>query len=290
MSLIRSQRTIGHSVTVEGFGYWSGSDVRLEFRPAPVGAGISFVRDDLGPMARVRATPENRIEIPRRTCLRDGNVQVDMVEHVLATLAGLQIDNCEIGVTQAEMPGCDGSALAFVEALDSAAIDEQGVVVEQLEVTERIRLNYGESWIEAQPVEDESFHLDVTVDYPSDPVIGNQKISLAMTPDAFRREIAPCRTFLLEREALALVESGLGKRVTSQDLLVFGESGPIENQLRFTNECARHKALDVVGDLALAGYELVGRIVAYRSGHRLNAELARELVKRFRGAALKASA
>jgi UDP-3-O-acyl N-acetylglucosamine deacetylase len=291
MTFIRQQRTIRRPVAVLGFGYYTGKDVRVEFRPAPAGSGINFVREDLGLGARIPVCCENRYEVPRRTCLRFGNAHVEMVEHILAALNGLQIDNCVIAVDQAEMPGCDGSAMAFVAAVESVGAVEQGVDVNRLEITEHVALTSGDMRIEAFPGNGDTYTLDYTVEYPNDPAIGYQVACLEVTPDLFREEIAPCRTFVLQREADEMLRAGLGKRVRSHDLLIFGDNGPVNNRLRFGNECARHKALDVIGDLALTGCEIVGHIVAYRSGHRLNAAFAQELERRFAGATtLKASA
>jgi UDP-3-O-acyl N-acetylglucosamine deacetylase len=290
MNFTRSQRTIRQPIAVLGFGYHTGRDVRVEFRPAPAGSGITFVREDLGAEARIPARAENRIEIPRRTCLQVGAARVEMVEHVLAALAGLEVDNCEVRVDAAEMPGCDGSAMAFVAAVESVGRTTQEARVKRLEITEHVVLESGDCRIEALPVDDESYSIEYTLDYPQDPVIGYQVADLEITPHSFVTEIAPCRTFLLQREAEQLAGTGLGKRVRSEDLLIFDERGPVNNRLRFENECARHKALDVIGDLALTGCELVGRIVAYKSGHRLNAMLAQELVRRFAGVPLRISA
>jgi UDP-3-O-acyl N-acetylglucosamine deacetylase len=290
MSYVRLQRTIRRPVAVLGFGYHTGQDVRVEFRPAPVGAGITFVREDLGLDARVAAHCDNRIEVPRRTCLEVDGVRVEMVEHILAALAGLQVDNCEVRVDRSEMPGCDGSSMAFVAAIESVGTVEQGAEVNRLEITEHVSLSHGDMIIEAFPSPSDSYSVEYTVDYPQDPVIGYQVATVEVTPEIFREEIAPCRTFVLQREADEMLRAGLGKRVGSHDLLIFGDSGPVNNRLRFDNECARHKALDVIGDLALTGCEIVGHVVAYRSGHRLNAAFAQELLRRFASVTLKASA
>ncbi|MBC7337606.1 MAG: UDP-3-O-acyl-N-acetylglucosamine deacetylase, partial [Clostridia bacterium] len=125
MLSFRSQQTIARPVAVEGFGYWSGEDCRVEFRPAPPNTGVVFVREDLRHRPRIPARLEYRIEMPRRSCLEYRGVRVEMVEHVMAALGGLQIDNCEVAVTAPEMPGCDGSALPFVEALLAAGIIKQ---------------------------------------------------------------------------------------------------------------------------------------------------------------------
>ena len=281
MSSVCLPQTIRQPVCVQGIGYWSGEPVRVEFRPAPAGSGIVFVRDDLGPEARVAAAVENRIDVPRRTNLVEGQVRVDMVEHVLAALAGMGIDNCEVGVDSQEMPGCDGSSKAFVDALESVGSVAQAGTVPQLVVTESVRAEAGDSWIEAHPPLGDEFCVRYELSYAHEPVIGEQVAEVELTPATFRSEVAACRTFILEREAVELRRRGLGEGVTNRDLLVFGNEGPLENSLHFSNECARHKLLDVVGDLALTGHRIAGRVVAHRCGHRLNAELAGELLKRF---------
>ena len=151
MSAARRQRTISRPSIVEGFGYFSGRDVRVEFRPASVGTGVTFVRRDLEPKAKIPARPELRIDVPRRTTLAADGAHVEMVEHILAALAGLAVDNCEVWVDAEEMPGCDGSALPFVEALDAAGIVEQGAPVRRLVVDRTIRVGDQNKWIEASP-------------------------------------------------------------------------------------------------------------------------------------------
>jgi len=285
-----NQHTIAGRATVAGYGYWYGKDVRIEFRPAAAGSGVTFVRSDLGPAARVPALVEYRTEAPRRTNLRRGRAEVEMVEHVLAALAGLGIDNCEVWTNQAEMPGCDGSAAAFVDALLRARVVDQGVPARRLRVTEPMRVCEGECWIEARPAIDDAWEVEFQLEYAGHGAIGRQFARTAVTPERFRTELSRCRTFLLASEADQLRRQGLGERVTMQDLLVFGASGPIENALRFPNECARHKALDLVGDLALCGRRVSGSFVAHRSGHRLHGELTRRLVEKFAEAPLRASA
>ena len=128
MDSSRRQCTISRPAVVEGFGYWSGRDVRVEFRPAAADTGYVFVRTDLASPVRIPASIEHRVESPRRTTLRSGGAEVAMVEHVLAALGGLQVDNCEIHVDAAELPGCDGSSRPFVQALDAAGIEPQDAV------------------------------------------------------------------------------------------------------------------------------------------------------------------
>lgn len=279
MSVARRQRTLARPTAVTGFGYYSGRDVRVEFWPAMEGAGITFVRHDLGAMARVPATVELRTDVPRRTNLSREGVDVEMIEHVMAALAGLRVDNCEVWVDAPEMPGCDGSALAFVEAIDAAGVVEQRAPVRQVVVSERVRVGDSDAWIEAQPSRTAGLSVSFDLDFGTGGAIGRQIFAVDVTPDTFRRELAPCRTFIQEELARAMTAQGIGQRVTPSDLLIFGPHGPIDNKLRFADECARHKALDVVGDLALTGCEVIAHIVAFRSGHRLHAELAKRLME-----------
>ena len=276
----RGQQTIATTAVVEGFGYWSGDDVRVEFRPAAPDTGIVFVRGDLTPVVRVPAEVAYRIETPRRTTLTSGPGSVAMVEHIMAALSGLQIDNCEVWIDRSEMPGCDGSSQPFVAALDRAGIVPQAALRPLLMVTETTRLGDADHWIEARPSTDGQTRLRYRLDYSGrSAAIGRQTAEFVITPDTFRRELAACRTFMLEEEATWLLSQGFGTRVTTSDVLIFNDDGPIDNELRFENECVRHKVLDMVGDLALAGCDLLGHIIAHRTGHRLNAELLKVLIR-----------
>jgi UDP-3-O-acyl N-acetylglucosamine deacetylase len=274
----RNQRTIAQTAVVEGIGYWSGRDVRVEFRPAEADTGVVFVRGDLAEPAYIPARVEHRIESPRRTTLSCGGASVEMVEHILAALAGLQIDNCQVWVDQPEMPGVDGSSGPFVAALLEAGTVVQTSPRSRLVIRETTRLGDEESWIEANPTTKAGLSVRFRIDYGRDNAIGRQTYQLDITPETFLAELAPCRTFLLKHEADSLVALGLGQRATHKDLLVFGEEGPIDNELRFEDECVRHKMLDLVGDLALAGCDVIGTITAHCSGHRLNALLTAALL------------
>ena len=280
---LRCQNTIAGEATVSGFGYWNSKDVTVTLRGAPEDAGISFVRTDLNPSARIPARVEHRIESPRRTVLSKDGVNVEMTEHVLAALAGLQIDNCDICVDGPELPGLDGSSMAYVEAIQSAGVQPQTAVRPRLVVTENTRINDDDGgWIEARPLgkrECLGMHVQYRLDYGINHIIGRQTFRATIQPESFIAEIAPARTYLLKEEADWMRQQGLGTRVTYQDLLVFADpEGVLENELRFEEECVRHKILDVVGDLALSGFDLIGNFVAYRSGHRLNAMLVKALL------------
>lgn len=274
----RQQRTLAQTCQVAGFGYWSGRDVSVEFRPAPIGSGLVFVRTDLPTPKRIPAEAQRRIEVPRRTTLAADGATVEMVEHILAALYGLGVDNCEIAVNAPEMPGLDGSCLPIVQAVAAAGIVSQRAPCRRLIVTDVTRVGNDECWVEARPAKTNTLSVLYKLDYGPNNPIGKQTIELTVHPQSFAAELASARTFLLQDEADWLKGRGLGTRVTNQDLLVFNEDGPIDNPLRFENECVRHKALDLVGDLALAGCDLVGQIIAYKSGHRLNAELVKAIL------------
>jgi len=275
----RQQRTIAGSVAVEGFGYWSGRDVRVEFRPAEENTGVVFVRSDLPGRPRIPARVAYRIDSPLRSSLEFGGARVEMGEHIMATLGGLQIDNCEVWVNEAEMPGCDGSCLAFAEALDGTEIVTQAATRRCIAVREMIRASRGDAWIELRASADGGLWLDYSLDYGPGP-IGYQRLRLRVSAETFRRDLAASRTFLLEAEAQRLRSLGLGMRTRFNDLLVFGPDGPIENKLRFEDECVRHKILDLIGDLALADCDLVGSVIASRSGHHLNARVLQTFLAR----------
>lgn len=275
---VRQQRTLAGPAVVRGFGYWSGRDVTVEFRPAAIDKGIVFVLHESTPASRIAAHVSHRVESPRRTTLAAQGARVEMVEHILAALSGLQIDNCEVWVDAPEMPGCDGSCLALVRALQEAGSVTQPAIRAVRVIAEPIRVCDDHGWIEARPGTAGQLSLQYRLDYGSQHAIGRQTYQGVITPTNFVQQLAPARTFLTAEEAQWLRGQGKGLRAGYQDLLVFGEDGPIDNELRFEDECVRHKALDLIGDLALAGCDLHGSIIAYRSGHRLNARLVRALL------------
>ena len=263
---------------MSGYGFWSGRDIDLNFQPAEANTGIVFVRSDLPGQPRIPAVIQNRINGPRRTTLVAEGCPVEMVEHVLAALAGLKIDNCEIHATRAEMPGDDGSSKAFTHALSQAGRVELEAERQTIRVTSSIRVGDENTWIQADPVEQDQFELAYQLDYAC-PSIGTQTYQTQVTPEIFAKEIAPARTFVLLEEAEELQKKGLGQRVSFKDILVFGPAGPIDNQVRFENECARHKLLDMIGDFSLSGTDLIGKFTASKSGHRLNSQLVFALLQ-----------
>jgi UDP-3-O-acyl N-acetylglucosamine deacetylase len=273
----RRQRTIARPSEVEGVGFLTGARVRLRFVPAPPDTGVVFVRTDLRPPPLIPARLDQVTGTQRRTTLGQPPAHVGLVEHVLAALAGLRIDNCHVEVNGPEPPGLDGSARLFVDALHKAGTQLQSARRVAWTVERPVVVARGGATLTFHPAEADEFKVSYLLDYGPGSPIGRQQHTQAVTPGQFAGELAACRTFLLEEEAAELRRQGLGARTTTADLLVFGRRGPIDNRLRYANEPARHKALDIVGDLALFGHDLRGHVVAYRSGHPLNVALVREL-------------
>jgi UDP-3-O-acyl N-acetylglucosamine deacetylase len=275
----RPQRTLRTAATVHGRGYWSGRENRVELQPAAVGSGIVFVRGDLAPPASVPAVVGAVVEARNRTQIVRGPASVHLIEHVMSALAGLGVDNCTVVVTAEELPGMDGSSRDFVAAIDRAGIVEQDAAIDPITVGETVRVGDAACWIEAGPARFPGLSIEYVLDYGPGP-IGRQRLDLDITPDTYRDELSSARTFISTDDAARLRAAGLGATVSPGDLVVFSADGPIGTELRWADECVRHKVLDAVGDLALAGRPLHAHVRAFRSGHALNAGLVRELVAR----------
>ncbi len=282
----RAQRTLAGAAVVRGIGYLFGSDVHVRFLPAPADSGIHFVRTDLPGSPAVPASIQFVVPRERRTALQRGEAVVEMVEHVMAALAGLQIDNCIVEINAPETPGMDGSSLAFADALRNAGSDSQDRPRDTLVIEKPVAVRNGRSSVAAYPGAPGEYVLSYQLDYGPTAPIPPQGYFLELSPNRFQEELAPARTFLLASEAEALKAAGIGSKTTVADLLIFGADGPIDNTLRFPDECARHKLLDVVGDLGLLGKDIIGHVVAHRSGHTLNAELVRALLEGNQGEAI----
>jgi UDP-3-O-[3-hydroxymyristoyl] N-acetylglucosamine deacetylase len=276
----RPQRTVARSAEVVGIGFLSGATVRLRFVPAPPDTGLIFVRTDLPRRPHLPARVEYVTATNRRTTLGQPPLQVTLVEHVLAALAGLRIDNCYLEIDGDEPPGLDGSARRFVDVLRDAGVVSQRIRRPIWAVEETVAVEHNGATLALHPPVQEELRASYLLDYGPRSPIGWQIHTRIITPESFINDLAHCRTFLLHEEAVMLRQQGLGARVSEEDLLVFGRSGPINNPLRHADEPARHKLLDMVGDLSLLGHDVRGHLVAYRSGHPLNVMLVRELRQR----------
>jgi UDP-3-O-[3-hydroxymyristoyl] N-acetylglucosamine deacetylase/3-hydroxyacyl-[acyl-carrier-protein] dehydratase len=271
------QKTIRDPVIIEGTGLQTGAKVTLRLKGAPANSGINFIRADLPnkPLLHIPSIDPGAADSPeRRTTLSMGPLQVQTTEHLMAALAGLGIDNIVAEVDSVELPGLDGSARDYVEALKRAHIAEQDAAKKVFAPDEPVWCASGDSLVAVFP--DERFTVSYLMSYDS-PSVGTQYMTITLDEAAFEREIAPARTFCLEEEALELLKRGLGKGANYENTLVMGRSGPINNTLRFSDEPVRHKILDLIGDLYLLGMPIRGRVVAIKSGHKLNMELVRKL-------------
>ena len=273
------QKTIERPVEVTGTGLFSGQTCRLRFIPAGADSGVTFIRTDLPAPARISADISNVGKRARRTSLINGTVQVETVEHVLSAVSGMGIDNVDIEVSAAEIPSFDGSAEPFVEALKQAGVRELDADQRVLVIDEPMTVSNDDSTLAALPGPEDYLDIVYDLDYSEAPSIGRQVVAFRLDSDDFATKIAPARTFSLQAEAVEMQARGVGAHLTPKDVLVVGPDGPIDNAFRFHDECARHKICDLVGDLALLGRHLRGRIVAHKTGHENNHALVRKLVK-----------
>lgn len=276
-SSLSLQRTIERETEVEGRGLFTGVATRLRFCPAGPGSGITFVRSDQSTPIRIPAQIDHLTRRARRSSLKNGTVSIETVEHCLAALRGLDIDNIDVELDNDELPAGDGSAQPFVDALERAGIVEQEADRQVFDIQEPVQIQEGEAELVAWPGVPGRLDVIYELEYGADTPIGHQLLKFTVTPDGFRSDIASARTFVTQREAEELQRAGLGTHLTYRDILVVGNDGPIENQFRYPDECVRHKVLDLIGDLMLFGEQVCGRVYARRSGHHLNHELVRKL-------------
>lgn len=296
------QKTIQKPVKVKGAGLHTGQVGEMTFLPAPDNHGIKFKRIDLTPQTIIDADVDHVISTSRGTTIAQNGAKVYTIEHVLAALMGLGIDNVLIELDMEEIPIKDGSSKYFVEALEEAGIELQNAERDYFEITETIELNLPDKDVRIVAEPSDSFSLDVIIDFNTD-VLGKQKATLNNISD-FKSEISNCRTFVFLHELEYLLGNNLIKggdlnsaivfvnRTVSQEELdrladlfdkprvTVKEEGILNNlELHYENEPARHKLLDVIGDLALLGKPIKGHITAFRPGHHTNTEFAKVLKK-----------
>ena len=304
------QHTLKGSATVKGVGLHTGEPVTLTLRPAPIGHGYKFQRTDLEGEPIIAADAELVVSTERGTTLGKGDVRVNTTEHVLSALYALGVDNCLLQLSGPEVPIMDGSAMPFVEAIESAGLEEQNAPRDWYELTEPIWFETKERGTEmlGVPAPGGEFRLTVMVDYNS-PVLGTQHASMYRAED-FKQDIAPCRTFVFLRELELLAKAGLIKGGDLNNAIVLEDrEGTTKEQLKdlakalgreyqdveirrngvlnttdlkFFNEPARHKLLDIVGDLALVGRPIKGHILAARPGHFGNTSFAKRIKEKMR--------
>lgn len=265
------QTTIATAVSFEGIGIHSGEVVGMEIRPAGAGEGITFVHSG----ARIAAVSANAGPANRSTSLTDGEVSAHTVEHVLSALYGLGIDNAEIELTAPEPPALDGSPLPVCLKLLDAGIIELGVAAEYFTVRAPVFTEKGASAAIALPYN--GFRVSSFISYDH-AMIPEQAFDSEVTPETYEKEIAPARTYGFIEEIQALLAAGLGKG-GSEDNAVIIYPARYSVELRFDNEPVRHKAADMIGDLALLGRRARGHFIGFRSGHDLNCRLTAGLAR-----------
>ncbi len=269
------RRTVRERRELSGVGLHYGKTCRLAFVPAPRDSGIRFRRVDLPGAPETLAHVDHAVASERRTQLGDGERGLHTVEHVLAAVAGLGIDDITIEMDAAEPPILDGSAQPFLNALQSAGVQEHGGEVRELRLSECVRVVDGESVYVARPAD--ALDLDVTIDYPH-PMIGPQAGKWRVNAETFASELAAARTFGFMHEVEGLRAKGLIKGASTQNAIVLDATGIIDTTLRWPDEFLRHKAMDCVGDLALAGRRVCAHISAHKPSHRGTVTLVRALI------------
>jgi len=271
------QKTIKNPVTLSGIGLHTGKSVRMTIKPAGDNEGISFIRVDLPSKQKIQITASNAVmdeKVTRCTAVEAQGVRVYTIEHLMAALNGLGIDNVTVEIDTEEIPGMDGSSLEFVKALEKAGIAEQQADKDVFVIQEPIVVANKTSTIVMVP--HDQLNISYTLDYDH-PLLRSQFFSRSVDLASFTKELASARTFCLESEAAEIKAHGLAKGANYQNTLVMSPKGPVENTLRFPDECARHKVLDIVGDLFLLGYPVKGAVYATKSGHALNRALVKKI-------------
>ncbi|MCX5646702.1 MAG: UDP-3-O-acyl-N-acetylglucosamine deacetylase [Phycisphaerae bacterium] len=274
---MKLQKTIKDTVKLAGKGLFGGQDATVTFHPAPEETGIVFVRTDIASAVRIPALAPNIAERSRRTSIKKGEISIETVEHCLAAIHALEIDNIVVEVEGPELPAPDCSSAEYVNVLKQAGLVEQTNPRKEFVIRKPLCVSAGDATIYALPHSDGSLNITYDLDYSSYAGIGRQIYSYQLTPDSFETGMAPARSFLLEVEAKQFQARGIGTHIGPNDILVIDSQGPIKNAYRWPNECVRHKIVDLIGDLALVGRPVIGRIVAYKSGHGLNQQLVRKL-------------
>jgi len=274
---LKLQKTIKSEGRMRGRGLFGGKEAKVLFRPAPVDSGIAFTRTDVPEPVRISAVASNLAERSRRTTLKKGSVSIETIEHCMAAMNALEIDNITVEVNGPELPASDCSCSEYFKLLRRAGLVEQNVSRKEYVIDKPITVTGGDTCIYALPYSEDGLSITYDLDYGGHTGIGRQIFSCRLTPESFERHLAPARTFLLEAEAKQFQARGMGAHVSPRDILIINSDGPIKNSYRFPNECVRHKIVDLIGDLALVGRAIKGRIVAYKSGHTLNQQLSRKL-------------
>ncbi len=274
-TLTHKQRTVRRPVSCSGIGLHSGQKGTLRLRPAPADHGIVFRRLDLGGL-EIPAKVANLAGMHYATGLARDDASVETVEHLLAALLSLGIDNVIVELSQPEVPIMDGSAASFVYLVHEAGVKKLTASRRFLKVIRPISLSQGDKRIAFYP--SDHFNITYTISFDH-PLIRHQARTLRLTEESFIDEIASARTFGFLKEVELLRQKGLALGGSLDNAIVLGETGVLNSSLRFDDEFVRHKILDVIGDLALIGYPIIGHLVAHRGGHALHVNFAKRILE-----------
>ncbi|MBF0483228.1 MAG: bifunctional UDP-3-O-[3-hydroxymyristoyl] N-acetylglucosamine deacetylase/3-hydroxyacyl-ACP dehydratase [Candidatus Omnitrophica bacterium] len=274
---MEKQHTLAAEIKIAGVGLHTGQLVHMILKPAPVNYGIAFVRVDLPNRPVIKVCPENVTvgeELTRCTGIKCKDAAVYTIEHLMSVLAGLKIDNLLVEIDASETPILDGSGIEFLKAIEDQGVAEQDAERKYFKIIEPIGMDGKNCSIFALPADE--FKISYTLVYEH-PLLGTQFFEMNLDKDDYKTQLAGARTFCMEREVSFLREQGLAKGASTQNALVFANDRVLDNQLRFPNEPARHKVLDLVGDLYMLGKPIKGHFVCLKSGHELNYKLVKKI-------------
>jgi len=272
----KEQRSVQEPISCGGVGLHSGKNVRLTLRPAPADHGVVFVRTDLTTPVAVPALSQYVVDTQLATTLGKGSVRVGTVEHLLAAVAGMGIDNLRVELDGPEVPIMDGSAAPFAELIRSAGLWSQSAPKRSLVIKKAVSVRDGDK--EATLLPAARFRIDCTVDFRH-PLISDQSYQFELSDRAFSKDLSRARTFGFLRDVEQLKKLGLAKGGSLENAVVVDEFSILNPEgLRFADEFARHKALDALGDLSLLGHAVVGQLRVYKSGHALNHQLVQKVL------------
>ncbi len=276
ITTVRKQRTIKEAAFFSGIGIHTCKEVQLRFCPAKEGTGIIFKRIDLPGQPVIPATVEYVQDTARSTTIGLKDVRIHTVEHVLSAVKAFNIDNLCIEISNIEPPVGNGSADVFVEMIEKAGPVEQDDFLSIVKLQEPLYYSEGDIHLVALPCD--GYRISYTLSYPKSPFLRGQFFSLFVNPENFKKEIAPCRTFSLYEELAILIDRGLIKGGSLDNAVVIKDDAVLsKGGLFFPDEMARHKILDLIGDLSLIGNDLHAHIIAIRSGHPSNFAFAKIL-------------
>ena len=268
------EQTIAAPLELSGKGLHSGAPVTMRLLPAPAGSGIVFRRTDLDNF-EIPATGRNVAKVSYATSLMRQGVLISTTEHLLSALIGMGIDNIIVELDNLELPILDGSALPYVEAFREVGIKTQRRKRESIKVLRPIEVREGNKFIGLYP--GSGYRIQYTIDFPAP--IGQQETSIDLAAETYGTFIAPARTFGYKADEKKLRDMGLIRGASQENAIVLGPRGPENGPLRFSDEFVRHKVLDLIGDLALAGRRIEGHVVAERAGHAMHTALVAKLMK-----------